>query len=565
VSVTTAAKSTGVSTGAEQPPGSAEADRQATAAYPPPPFWRSLAYFNAYRLALGVILLGAVLLLGPELILASTDRRLYLIAAIGYLASAAVFVAMIWARRVRFSVQLALQVAADVLFVTLMLHASGGMRSALGLLLLPTLAAAGLIAQGRMVLFFASLASMAVLAEAAYGVISEQRSSADFFPTGLLCVGYFATAWLAHALARRVVESEKLAHQHGMRLASMAQINQLVIQDMHDGVLVLDGDGRVLQRNSQAERLLGLAPGTGQGMEIGQVLPVLGERLRQWRENPETRFDLLRVSSTNRLIRPRFVPTGDGAEGGAVLFLEDMSRIQSQAQQLKLAALGRLTANIAHEIRNPLSAISHAAELLMEERDINPTQQRLLSIIRDNTQRLERMVKEVLQLNRRDRVNAEVFRPEPFLRTFVEEFCHGQRVPQETFLIEVETDRTVCFDRGHLNQVLWNLCSNAWRHCRKVSGSVRLRAVDGVTPNQVCLDVIDDGPGIDPKLRAQLFEPFFTTAPTGTGLGLFIAREICDANGATLDCLDTGGGGYFRVVCRRDHVKAQRASDAIRL
>ncbi|TXF12070.1 PAS domain-containing protein [Pelomicrobium methylotrophicum] len=534
----------------------------AQAAYPPP-FWRSLTYFNVYRLAVGAALLGAVLLLGDNLVLASVDRRLYLGAAVAYLVSAAAFVAMIQGGWVRFTVQLAFQVAADVVFITLMIHASGGMRSALGLLLLPTLAAAGLIGRGRLALFFASLASMAVLAETAYSVVADQRSSADFFPTGLLCVGYFATAWLAHTLARRVVESEELARQQEMRLASMAQINQLVIQDLHDGVLVLDENGRILQRNSQAERLLGLESHTEAPVSVNQLLPVLGERFRQWQENPETRFDLLRVSATNRLVRTRFVPIKGGAQGGAVLFLEDMSRIQSQAQQLKLAALGRLTANIAHEIRNPLSAISHAAELLLEERGLNPTQRRLLSIVRDNTQRLERMVKEVLQLNRRDRANVEVFKPEPFLRTFVEEFCHGQRVPQETFVVEVGTDRTVCFDRGHLNQVLWNLCSNAWRYCRKAPGSIRLRVVNGVTPNQVCLDVIDDGPGIDPKLRAQLFEPFFTTAPTGTGLGLFIAREICDAKGATLDCLDSDGGAHFRVVCRRDHVKAQRASDAI--
>lgn len=536
----------------------------AAPAGPPSPFWRSLAYFNVYRLAVALVLLATVVLAGDNLVLGSANSRLYLTVGVAYLAAALVFAVMIRMRRLRFNMQLALQVAADVGAITLMLRASGGIQSGLGLLLLPALAAAGLISRGRMALFFASIASIAVLLEMAYAQLVEERSASEFVQAGLLCMGYFATAWLAHALAKRTVESEQLARERGIRLANMALINQLVIQDMQDGVLVLGQHGAVLQRNTQAERLLGLEEGAPPDPDVGELLPALGERLAQWRENPDTRFELLRVPRTNRLVRTRFVPIREGADGGAVLFLEDMSRIQSQAQQLKLAALGRLTANIAHEIRNPLSAINHATELLQEEPELGATQERLLGIVRDNTRRLERMVKEVLQLNRRDRANPEVFAPMAFLRTFIDEFSHGERVVPEAFGVEVRSTRTLCFDRGHLNQVLWNLCSNAWRHSKKANGSIQLVVSDGVTPNQVCLDVIDDGPGIPPEARGQLFEPFYTTAKGGTGLGLYIAREICDANGASLECVESEGGAHFRVVCRRDHVKAQRASDQIR-
>jgi two-component system sensor histidine kinase PilS (NtrC family) len=527
-------------------------------------FWRSLAYFNYYRIGVALVLLVSVALVGENLILGSANPKLYIGAGMAYLASSLVFVAMIHARRLPFDIQLALQVAADVACIVVMLRASGGIQSGLGLLLLPALAAAGLISRGRLALFFASVASIAVLLEMAYAQLIEDRSASEFFQVGLICMGYFATAWLAHALAKRTVQSEQLARDRGIRLANMAQINQLVIQDMQDGVLVLDDHGGVLQRNSQAERLMGIAEGAPPDPDVGEVMPALGERLALWRENPDTRFELLRVPRTNRLVRTRFVPIREGAAGGAVLFLEDMSRIQSQAQQLKLAALGRLTANIAHEIRNPLSAINHATELLQEEEGLNATQERLLGIVRDNARRLERMVKDVLQLNRRDRANPEVFAPMAFLRTFIDEFSHGERVPPEAFGVEVRTTRTLCFDRGHLNQVLWNLCSNAWRHSSKASGSIQLVVSDGVTPNQVSVDVIDDGPGIPAEARGQLFEPFFTTAKGGTGLGLYIAREICDANGASLDCLDGEGGAHFRLMCRRDHVKAQRASDQIR-
>ena len=537
---------------------------QAVVTGAPSSFWRSLSYFNFYRLGVALVLLASVALVGENVAMGSANPRLYYGAGIAYLVSGLVFTVMIRSRRLPFDIQLSLQVAADVGFIILMLRASGGIQSGLGLLLLPALAAAGLISRGRLTLFFAAIASIAVLLEMTYAQLIEDRSSSEYFQAGLLCIGYFATAWLAHALAKRTVESEQLARDRGIRLANMAQINQLVIQDMQDGVLVLDEAGGILQRNHQAERLLGIDEDAPPDPDVGEMLPALGERLTQWRENPETRFELLRIPRTNRLVRTRFVPIRAGAAGGAVLFLEDMSRIQSQAQQLKLAALGRLTANIAHEIRNPLSAINHATELLQEEEGLNATQARLLGIVRDNTRRLERMVKEVLQLNRRDRANPEVFSPMAFLRTFIDEFGHGERIPPEAFGVEVATTRTLCFDRGHLNQVLWNLCSNAWRHGKKANGSIQLVVSDGVTPNQVCVDVIDDGPGVPAEARGQLFEPFFTTAKGGTGLGLYIAREICDANGASLECLESEGGAHFRMVCRRDHVKAQRASDQIR-
>ncbi|HSD60432.1 MAG TPA: ATP-binding protein [Burkholderiales bacterium] len=342
----------------------------------------------------------------------------------------------------------------------------------------------------------------------------------------------------------------------------MAQVSRLVIQDMHDGVLVVDGEGVVRQRNTRAEQLFGLGPGAG--ALLASCAPVLAERFAAWRSGAADEFDLLRIAPANRLVRTRFVAVSEERERGAVIFLEDMSRVQAQAQQLKLASLGRLTANIAHEIRNPLSAISHASELLQEEPTATPTQKRLTGIIRDNTYRVDRMVQEVMQLNRRDRAMQEVFPAADFLRAFADGFAQNERLPREGFALEVEGEPRLCFDRSHLNQVLWNLCRNAWRHGRKREGSVKLRAVPGATPNTTLIEVQDDGPGIPAALRSQVFEPFFTTVTSGTGLGLYIAREICDANGATLDCLDTETGAHFRITCRRDHVKAQRASDAIR-
>ncbi|HWN30014.1 MAG TPA: ATP-binding protein [Burkholderiales bacterium] len=443
-----------------------------------------------------------------------------------------------------------MQVFGDIVFLVVLMYASGGITSGLGLLLLASLAAAGLISRGRLAFFYAALASIAVLLQQTLQVLQGHEDSTQYVQSGMLSIGYFATAWLAHTLAKYALASERLALQRGIDLANLAHVNQLVIQDMQDGVLVVDEKGAIRQHNSQAERLLGVPPRERKGMHLHEYVPALAQRLERWRKQPDVAIEPLAVSRT-RLIGARFVAVGDSYALGTVIFLEDLSRVQAQAKQLKLAALGRLTANIAHEIRNPLSSISHATELLREESEHTETQARLLEIISDNAQRLDRMVQDVLKLNRRDRALGENIKLVNFLRTFVEEFCRNENIPAHILKLESRTQRAVFFDRSHLNQVMWNLCRNALRHCQRREGSIRLVAAgSGTSKDTVRLDVIDDGPGVPPALRSQLFEPFFTTAASGTGLGLYIAREICDANGASLDYVETTSGGHFTVLCR---------------
>jgi len=174
----------------------------------------------------------------------------------------------------------------------------------------------------------------------------------------------------------------------------------------------------------------------------------------------------------------------------------------------------------------------------------------MLEIIQDNTHRLDRLVQEVLQLNRRDRAKLEVIKPRSFLRAFVDDFCQAEKIPVAAFSIEVDSEQSLCFDRFHLNQVLWNLCRNAWRHSQQRNASIRLCVTQALYENTVQLDVIDDGVGVDPTIQPQLFEPFFTTDSKGTGLGLYIAKEVCEANGASLDYIEVAPGGQFRICCK---------------
>ena len=513
----------------------------------PEPFWRSLFFFNVYRLVVALLLLLSIAVWGENLWFGSHDQTLFIVTAVAYAMFGVACFVLISTRR-RFDLQLTLQVMADIGFITVMMFASNGISSGLGLLLLATLAGAGLISRGRLTLFFAALASIAVLLEHTYEVLKLEAAVAQYVQAGLMSGAYFAIAWLAHTLAKYAMASEQLATQRGIDLANMAQVNQLVIRDMQDGVMVVDAHGVIRQFNTRAERLLGPLPRERGEATLADHAPALAAQFEEWRRRAtvDTGVGVPYSNSVN----VRFMPVGGNRQLGAVIFLEDQSRVQAQARQLKLAALGRLTANIAHEVRNPLGAISHAAELLQEEPGVNDTVTRLTTIIRENSQRLDRMVNDVLRLNRGEREHRERFGVVAFLSQFVEEFVQIEKVGAEVFAIEYSAEPDVLFDRSHLNQVMWNLCRNALRHCRRQRASIRIRVGLEHGGSVVKLEVMDDGAGVPSGLRGQLFEPFFTTAAGGTGLGLYIAREVCESNGGTLDYVETPQGAQFTVLCR---------------
>jgi len=520
-------------------------------------FWRSLLYFNLYRLGAALILFISVMLLGDDIPFGSYNRALFLYTDIGYIAFSLLCFAVIIPRKPHFALQLTVQICADILFIVSMMYASGGIGSGLGTLLLISLAAVGLISRGRLTLFFAALATLAVLVEHTYQVLFLYSPTAQYAQAGLLSAGFFATGWLAHSLAKRAVAIEAIVAQREVDLANMAQVNQLVIQDMQDGVLVVDERGVIRQINSRAEAIFGPIPRGIREVFLKDYSPTLAARMEQWLADPKSAFDPLRTLLTHKPTAVRFVPVGKTRNVGVVIFLEDLTRIQQQAQQLKLASLGRLTANIAHEIRNPLSAINHATELLLEETAMRtPSQARMLQIIHDNSQRLDRMVQDVLKLNRRDQALREHFSLVGYLRNFAMEFCEIEKVATEIIRIETEADGadeynySVSFDRSHLNQVMWNLCRNALRYCQKKPGSILLDVRPGPRKGTIELSIRDDGSGVAESLRGHLFEPFFTTASSGTGLGLYIAREICEANGATLDYVERPAGAQFSLICR---------------
>ena len=506
-------------------------------------FWISLGYFNLYRVALATLFFSLSLVYEDQLNLGGHSLSLFRAVCAFYLLAAIGLHALLRQVRDYFNAQLTAQVALDVMAITLLMYASGGMSSGLGVMLLVSQIAAAIVAPRRLRLFYAALASIALLLQQTYWVFVQDAPSNTFLQPGLLAMGCFAASGITGWLAQRVATNERLALQRGQELAAQTRVNQLVLQDMHDGVLVLDREGRIVQHNPQAQVLL--SAGRLLGLDVEAIEPRFAEHWRAWRAGGPARA-AADVALGGRELGLRLLDAGT-EQGYSVLFIEDTTRAREQAQQLKLAALGRLTASIAHEIRNPLAAISHAAELLPEEKRAED-RARLARIIHDNTRRLEQLVSDVLQLNRRDRVSLEPLRLRAWLGEFLAEFIAIEGAAPQAFALEAQDDPSVEFDPDHLRQVLWNLLSNARRYARPAPGAVRvaLRAYGG----RVELSVIDNGPGVPGSSRGHLFEPFFTTEAKGTGLGLYLARELCAANQASLEYVADVPGAHFRLLCR---------------
>lgn len=516
--------------------------------------WRSLRAFCIYRLVIALIL--AITYWGFhrfQIIGATSSLMAASVIAIYFVVS----LSLLAAAQMRFpsaGVHLTAQVVADVVGMTLLMHASGGTRSGIGLLLLITLAAAGLVSRGRMAFFHAALAALAVLFEQSWQLLYQDGNAGDFVPSGLLAATFFVVAGLGHTLAKYASGAEKIAEARGVDLANLAQINELVIRDMQDGFVVVDESGMIRQHNPQSETMVGgLHDATGRS--LADAAPQIAVLLGHWQRDQARIFPMMRDAITQKDYQVRFVGIGEKRPSPTVVFIEDAGRIRVQAQQMKLVALGRLTASIAHEIRNPLSSINHASELLKEDVERNESDQRLLTIIQQNAHRLDRMVQEVLYLNRRDRAHPEPIDVAAYLAQFLRDFCANEKVDQSIVSLGIETPRRIVFDRSHLDQVLWNLMRNACRYGSGQVGSVRLTVRNAAAAETMWLVVADDGPGVAIEAMPHLFEPFFTTDSQGTGLGLYIARELAEVNGAQIeymanDIFAAGRGACFRITLK---------------
>jgi two-component system sensor histidine kinase PilS (NtrC family) len=381
-------------------------------------------------------------------------------------------------------------------------------------------------------------------------------TSAQYAPAGILGAVIFVITAVVQLLRERIVETEALAAQRGLDLANLVELNDYIIQHLRESIVVVDDQDRIRLINESAVKHLGNTPRVAE-QPLAAISGDLHEQLRAWRSSAPRSVLTFGSSDASTTVKPHFAPLGSGRDGGVVIFLEDTSLIAERVQQAKLAALGRLSASIAHEIRNPIGAMSHAGQLLAESPSISGEEHRLTDIIRVNARRVSQIVESVLALSRRDKTHPERLQVMPWLEDFAREFTQTLELYEGAVtVVDGTLDIEADMDPTHLHQVIWNLCDNAVKYASATAGAIAVELRCGYleTSGRPFIEVADRGPGIDPQNVEKIFEPFYTGQAGGTGLGLYISRELAERNGATLRYYPrSGGGSAFRVVFADPH------------
>ena len=517
--------------------------------------WPALRLFSIYRLVLSIIFFGLSFISSQSKFLASLDPHSlrWVSGFFGLFAILALICA--YFRWLPYKLQVYVSIIIDIVFIIALMSLYGGVTSGFGTLLIAVVAGGSLLLPGRTALLFAALATLAVLSHEIYANLNALYVTTAYAQAGLLGAALFATALLAITLAHRVTESAKLAAQRGVDLANLAKLNEHLINRMEAGIMVVDEDSTIKMHNQAAWKLLS-QPEINEQTKLLDISVPLFDLYKSWTkaaENPSFRNHLGKLKRANLAdLQIRIVPVGlRKHDRGSVIYLNDNTEIDKQVQETKLASLGRLTASIAHEIRNPLGAISHAAQLLGESSELHKSDKRLAMIIQDQSVRLNNIINNVLRLSRREKSKPEVIELNNWLLKFIEEFTRTNDLQANWVSIEtMPVDGTIVMDANNLHQVLWNLCKNAIKYGIEPSKNTQIQLLANCShpDTNPYLDVIDNGPGISKDHQTQLFEPFFTTSDTGTGLGLYLSRELCKNNGGDLRYIDIPeSGSCFRI------------------
>ena len=512
--------------------------------------WRVVGLLNVFRLLVPMVLILLLFFNAPNRSVGTVLPGLFLGICVAYFTFGLVCIQPIQQRWPGVEWMALFPLALDGLAMTLLIHASGGIGSGLATLLFLPVGATATIVRPRLALLATAVITLGLLFETLVSTLTGATSATDFIVTGLTGASLFAVTLLAIPLANRLRESEALVQQRDIDLANLNELNQFIVQHLRESILVVDETDRIRLINDTAARLLAgrAVPG---GSLLGEVSPRLLYVLDAWRRQNHDRRDATgEVVSVDggTIIRPHFVSLSKQAPGPVLVFLEDTSVVAERVQQSKLAALGRLSASIAHEIRNPVGAMSHAGQLLRESAALTADDRQLTDIIEKNAVRVSQIIENVLQLSRKDTTRQERIELASWLDAFLTEFRATLQLEDGHIALQTtEPGLEVQFDPSHLHQVLWNLCDNALKHAAAVP--VLLRTGRIASTERPYLEVADCGAGIDPALAERIFEPFFTNGAGGTGLGLFIARELCQTNGALLAYeARAGGGSIFRII-----------------
>jgi two-component system sensor histidine kinase PilS (NtrC family) len=523
--------------------------------------WRVIGLANFYRLLIPPALLVIQWFTAPEFLIRIEQPTLLMTACVGYFIAGLL---LVLARRLTWPSLRALALvnaAVDSIGLSVILYASGGIGSGLGVLLVLPVLAMSVVAGSGDVFLIAAMAALGVLTQQIAVQLQGLASPGDYTTAGVLGAMLFVIALSVWPIAHRLRESEALVRRQEVDLANLAQLSQYIVQHLRESILVVDAADRIRLINESAAQILG-DRAAYPGALVGEASPRLLYLLEAWRRNSGAKPDASQTfvsAEGGRIIRPHFAPLGGAAPAPILVFLEDTSVLAAQVQQSKLAALGRLSASIAHEIRNPVGAMSHAGQLLGESPELTGADRRLTEIIRSNAERVSAIINNVLQLSRREEARIELLDLAAFLDDFRDEFCETMQWPPARLTLEPQRPESaphddsleVRADPSQLRQVLWNLCDNAIKHGVKdrTDDAVELRYGRLSPTLRPFTEVADRGPGVAPENAERIFEPFFSGERRGTGLGLFLARELALTSGATLLYEPrAGGGSTFRLV-----------------
>ena len=514
--------------------------------------WRVIGLLNIFRLLVPMVLILLFFFNAPDQSVGTTQPGLFLGVSVAYFCFALICIQPIQRRWPGPEWMAMFPLVVDGVAITLLIHASGGIASGLATLLFLPVGATAAIVRPRLALLATAAITIGLLFETVVSALVGVAAASDFLVTGLTGASLFAITLLAIPLASRMRESEALAEQREIDLANLNELNQFIVQHLRESILVVDEEGRVRLINDTAARLLAGREVASDAL-LGEVSPRLLYLLETWRRHENDRRDTVgEVVSADggTVIRPHFVSLSERGSGPVLVFLEDTSVVAHRVQQAKLASLGRLSASIAHEIRNPVGAMSHAGQLLRESPVLGPEDVHLTDIIEKNAARVSQIIENVLQLSRKDTTRQERIDLVPWLETFLGEFQETLQLEDGRIVVEASVPALdVQFDPSHLHQVVWNLCENALRHGSGRGEPITARIGRISATERPFLEVADRGPGIDPAQAERIFEPFFSNGSGGTGLGLFIARELCQTNGAVLAYeARPDGGSIFRIV-----------------
>lgn len=512
--------------------------------------WRPLRQINQFRLLLALAVLVAFSKTPWLTFLGNENPVAFLATSIILLISSVLFLFLSIQGKPSLETQVIISNTSDILLITLLTHFSGGLSSSLSILLIINVTATGMFLKGKNTFVFAAIASLSVLGEQTFRFLDTTSQETEYTRAGLLGLVFFTTSFLASTLSSRVRRSEQLAIEREEDIISLEILNDDIIQNMRTGIIVVDNEGNIRTSNSSAESLLGNTS-LHNKPPLERILPALDARFRKWKKQPNMNHKAIRQEHGLPEIQPGFRAlhrTGKGT-GDTLIFLEDATQLNQRFQQIKLASLGRLTASIAHEIRNPLSAINHAAQLLQES-ELDAADKKLTHIITTQVQRLDKVIKNVLQLSKQHKSSNETIELRHWLESFCNEFKQNNSLGDEQLKLEtLNKDMIVLFDSSHLYQVMNNLCSNAINHNHRTHNEILIKISSGYDTqfDQPYIEISDNGPGIPKNTVEQIFDPFFTTSSKGTGLGLYITKEIIESNRGRIRYISRDTGGCFKI------------------